>query len=273
MHSFSLSWQMFTDLALLSLLVWALYSMLRGTRAFHMLIGMAVIVAIGLFAIRFDLPVIGWIAEHLAPFFVFSFIIIFQGEIRRLLARLGRFVTLTSGAGKADTYEQLVVGAEFFAKVRIGALMVIERDIGLRTFIESGVPLDAEISFDLLASIFPPKAPLHDGAVIIRGNRIAAASCFLPLSLNPALTTQMGTRHRAAIGITEETDAIAIVVSEETGQISVAVSGRVDRGLTADELRRRLSTLITHKPTLNPKAAVDEEAEPEPTFQRSDSEG
>lgn len=269
-----LTWQHITDLALLLLLGWMLYSMLRGTRAFHMLVGMALIVTIGVFAIRFDLPVIGWIAGHLAPFFVFAVIIIFQGEIRRLLARLGRFVTFASASGSVDTYEQLIVAAEFFAKVRIGALMVIERDIGLRTFIESGVPLDAEISFDLLASIFPPKAPLHDGAAIIRGDRIAAASCFLPLSLNPALTTQMGTRHRAAIGITEETDAIAIVVSEETGQISLAVLGRVERGLTGDQLRTRLSELIARKPAgPKAKAAMDEEAEAEPTFQRSDSDG
>jgi diadenylate cyclase len=266
-----LTWQHIADLGLLVLLAWMLYSMLRGTRAFHMLVGMALIVAIGVFAIHFDLPVIGWIAGHLAPFFVFAVIIIFQGEIRRLLARLGRFVTFASASGSVDTYEQLIVAAEYFSKVRIGALIVIERDIGLRTFIESGVPLDAEISFDLLASIFPSKAPLHDGAAIIRGDRIAAASCFLPLSLNPALTTQMGTRHRAAIGITEETDAIAIVVSEETGQISIAVLGRVDRGLTGEQLRKRLSTLITHKPSPKSPAAVDEEAEAEPTFRRSDS--
>src|SRR5213079_1130397 len=124
------------------------------------------------------------------------------------------------------------------------ALIVIEREIGLRTYIESGVPLDAHLSYDLLATIFRPSAPLHDGAVIVQKNRIAAAACFLPLSMNPVLSNQLGTRHRAAIGITEETDAIAIVVSEETGQISLVQSGRIDRGISVEELRVHLSKLL-----------------------------
>jgi diadenylate cyclase len=123
-------------------------------------------------------------------------------------------------------------------------LIVIEREVGLRTYIESGVPLDARLSYDLLATIFRPSAPLHDGAVIIQKDRIAAAACFLPLSMNPVLSTQLGTRHRAGIGITEETDAIAVVVSEETGAISLAVAGKIERDLTVEELRARLSGLL-----------------------------
>jgi diadenylate cyclase len=122
--------------------------------------------------------------------------------------------------------------------------MVIEREIGLRTYIESGVALDARLSYDLLATIFRPSAPLHDGAVIIRGDRVSAAACFLPLSMNPVLSTQLGTRHRAGIGITEETDAIAIIVSEETGSISLAVGGAIERDLTVEELRERMGTLL-----------------------------
>jgi len=121
---------------------------------------------------------------------------------------------------------------------------VIEREIGLRTYVESGVALDAQLSYDLLATIFRPSAPLHDGAVIIRGDRISAAACFLPLSMNPVLSTQLGTRHRAGIGITEETDAIAIIVSEETGSISLAVGGAIERDLTLDQLRDRMGTLL-----------------------------
>jgi len=121
-------------------------------------------------------------------------------------------------------------------------LMVIEREIGLRTYIESGVAMDARLSYDLLATIFRPSAPLHDGAVIIQKNRLAAAACFLPLSMNPVLSTQMGTRHRAGIGITEETDAIAVIVSEETGAISMAVGGKIERDLTVEQLRERLSS-------------------------------
>jgi diadenylate cyclase len=121
---------------------------------------------------------------------------------------------------------------------------VIEREIGLRTHIESGVPLDARLSYDLLATIFRPSAPLHDGAVIVQKDRIAAAACFLPLSMNPVISNQLGTRHRAAIGITEETDAIAVVVSEETGAISLTAGGKIERDLTAEELRQRLSQLL-----------------------------
>src|SRR5216683_1629687 len=126
----------------------------------------------------------------------------------------------------------------------MGALMVIEREIGLRTYVESGVPLDARLSYDLLATIFRPSAPLHDGAVIVQKDRIAAAACFLPLSMNPVLSTQLGTRHRAAIGITEETDAVAVIISEETGTISMAVAGSIERELTVERLRERLSHLL-----------------------------
>jgi diadenylate cyclase len=127
-----------------------------------------------------------------------------------------------------------------FSQHQTGALMVIEREIGLRTYIESGVAMDAKLSYDLLATIFRPSAPLHDGAVIIQKDRLAAAACFLPLSMNPVLSTQMGTRHRAGIGITEETDAIAVIVSEESGAISMAVGGKIERDLTVEQLREAL---------------------------------
>jgi diadenylate cyclase len=273
MSAFPITWQVIADIALLALLVWVLYTMLRGTRAFHMLVGVGVIVALGAFAVRFELPVIGWVASHLAPFLAFALIIIFQGEIRRLLARLGRFVTLSSSAGGTESYEDIVMAANFFAQNRIGALIVIERELGLRTFIESGVPMEAHISFDLLASVFRPSAPLHDGAVIVRRDRIAAAACFLPLSLNPVLSNELGTRHRAAIGITEETDAIAIVVSEETGKISLAISGKIERALTVDELRERLGKLVGRfVPMTTPPTSLDEESEGDPSFRRSDSD-
>ena len=143
-----------------------------------------------------------------------------------------------------DSYEDIVLAANHFSQTLTGALIVIEREIGLRTFIESGVPLDANLSFDLLVTIFRPSAPLHDGAVIVQKGRIAAAACFLPLSMNPVLSTQFGTRHRAAIGITEETDAISVVVSEETGSISIAVAGQIERDITVEYLRERLSEVL-----------------------------
>ena len=143
-----------------------------------------------------------------------------------------------------DAYDDIVLAANLFSEHQTGALIVIEREIGLRTYIESGVALDAHLSYDLLATVFRPSAPLHDGAVIVQKDRIAAAACFLPLSMNPILSTQMGTRHRAGIGITEETDAIAVIVSEETGAISLAVAGNIERSLTVDQLRKRLGELL-----------------------------
>jgi diadenylate cyclase len=153
------------------------------------------------------------------------------------------------------------MAANLFSQNQTGALIVIEREIGLRTYIESGVAIDAQLSYDLLATIFRPSAPLHDGAVIIRGDRISAAACFLPLSMNPVLSTQLGTRHRAGIGITEETDAIAIIVSEETGSISLAVAGKIERDLTVEQLRDRMGTLLSRyvPPTPLP-TAIEEPA-------------
>ena len=139
---------------------------------------------------------------------------------------------------EGDSYDDIVLAANLFSQHQTGALIVIEREIGLRTYIESGVAMDARLSYDLLATIFRPSAPLHDGAVIIQKDRLAAAACFLPLSMNPVLSTQMGTRHRAGIGITEETDAIAVIVSEETGAISMAVGGKIERDLDGGTIAR-----------------------------------
>ena len=199
-------------------------------------------------------------------------IVVFGAEIRHALARLGRRLASPRGPGSApDSYDDIVLAANLFSQNQTGALMVIEREIGLRTYIESGVPLDANLSYDLLATIFRPSAPLHDGAVIVQKDRIAAAACFLPLSMNPVLSTQLGTRHRAAIGITEETDAISVVVSEETAAISVAVGGAIERDVTVEYLRERLSELLRRyvpRATL-PTAATDRELGPdEQSFER-----
>jgi diadenylate cyclase len=181
----------------------------------------------------------------LLPYVVFALIVVFQSEIRHALANLGSRVSLMrSSSSVADVYDDIVLAANLFSQNQTGALIVIEREIGLRTYIESGVSLDARLSYDLLATIFRPSAPLHDGAVIVQRDRIAAAACFLPLSMNPVLSIQLGTRHRAGIGITEETDAVAVIVSEETGTISIAVAGSIERELTVDRLRERLSVLL-----------------------------
>jgi diadenylate cyclase len=166
---------------------------------------------------------------------------------------------MRSSSSVADVYDDIVLAANLFSQNQTGALIVIEREIGLRTYIESGVSLDARLSYDLLATVFRPSAPLHDGAVIVQRDRIAAAACFLPLSMNPVLSTQLGTRHRAAIGITEETDAVAVIISEETGMISMAVAGSIERELTVERLRERLSALLRrYAPTATLPNPVEE---------------
>src|SRR6478672_4200645 len=233
------------DILLVAIVIYEFLALIRGTRAAVMLVGVAALVLAFYFSRVGELTTLNWLISTLLPYAVFALIVVFQAEIRQGLARLGRRLTLSrTPASEADAYDDIVLAANLFAQNQTGALMVIERDVGLRTYIESGVPLDARLSYDLLATLFRPSAPLHDGAVIVQRDRIAAAACFLPLSMNPVLSTQMGTRHRAGIGITEETDAIAVIVSEESGAISLAVSGNFEPDLTAEQLRERLSTLL-----------------------------
>jgi diadenylate cyclase len=229
------------DILLVALLIYQVLIMIRGTRAVPMLVGLTVLAVIFYFARIGELTTLNWVVSRVLPYVVFALIVVFQSEIRHVLADLGRRLTFLGGSGtEGDSYDDIVLAANLFSQHQTGALIVIEREIGLRTHIESGVPLDARLSYDLLATIFRPSAPLHDGAVIVQKDRIAAAACFLPLSMNPLLSTQLGTRHRAGIGITEETDSIAVICSEETGAISFAVGGRIERDLTVEQLRARL---------------------------------
>jgi diadenylate cyclase len=232
------------DIVLVAIIIYELLALIKGTRASLMLVGVAVL-ALAFYISRLgELATLNWLISTLLPYTVFALIVVFAAEIRVALTRLGRRLTLSRTSGSADAYDDVVLAANLFCQNQTGALMVIEREIGLRTYIESGVPLDAQLSYDLLATIFRPSAPLHDGAVIIQKDRIAAAACFLPLSMNPVLSTQLGTRHRAGIGVTEETDAIAVIVSEETGSISLAVAGKIERDLTVEQLRDRLGELL-----------------------------
>ncbi len=233
------------DILLVAVIIYEFLALIKGTRASLMVVGVAGL-GLAFYLSRLgNLAALNWLISTLLPYTVFALIVVFAAEIRQALARLGRGLTLsrTSG-GEADAYDDIVLAANLFCQNQTGALIVIEREIGLRTYIESGVPLDARLSYDLLATIFRPSAPLHDGAVIVQNDRIAAAACFLPLSMNPVLSTQLGTRHRAGIGVTEETDAIAVIVSEETGSISLAVSGKIERDLSVDQLRDRLGELL-----------------------------
>jgi diadenylate cyclase len=231
------------DIVLVALLIYQVLVMIRGTRAAPMLAGLAVVAVAFYLARMGELTTLNWVVSRVLPYVVFALIVVFQSEIRHVLADLGRRLSFLRGSSvESDSYDDIVLAANLFSQHQTGALIVIEREIGLRTHIESGVPLDARLSYDLLATIFRPSAPLHDGAVIVQKDRIAAAACFLPLSMNPLLSTTLGTRHRAGIGITEETDAIAVIVSEETGAISLAIGGQIERDLTVDQLRERLGS-------------------------------
>ena len=233
------------DILVVAIIIYEFLMLIRGTRGAPMLVGV-VVVALAFYVARIgELTTVNWLLSTSLPYAVFALIVVFQAEIRHALARLGSRLTFSrASAAEAEAYDDIVLAANLFSQNQTGALIVIEREIGLRTYIESGVPLDARLSYDLLATIFRPSAPLHDGAVIVQHDRVAAAACFLPLSMNPVLSTQLGTRHRAAIGITEETDAIAVVVSEETGAISLAIGGNIERDIGVEQLRERLSALL-----------------------------
>ena len=250
------------DILLVAVVVYQVLVMIRGTRAAPMLAGVTVVAIIFYLARVGELTTLNWLISRLVPYVLFALIVVFQSEIRHVLANVGRRLRFGRGsASESDTYDDIVLAANLFSQHQTGALIVIEREIGLRTYIESGVPLDARLSYDLLATIFRPSAPLHDGAVIVQKERVAAAACFLPLSMNPVLSTQLGTRHRAGMGITEETDAIAVIVSEETGAISVAVGGKIERDLSVEQLRERLSSELRRymSPVTLPTAIAPED--------------
>jgi len=255
------------DILLVALIIYEVLVMIRGTRAAPMLAGLAAVAAAFYLARIGELVTLNWLVSHLLPYVVFALIVVFQSEIRHVLSDVGRRVSFLRGSAvEGDSYDDIVLAANLFSQHQTGALIVIEREIGLRTYIESGVAMDARLSYDLLATIFRPSAPLHDGAVIIQKDRLAAAACFLPLSMNP----QMGTRHRAGIGITEETDAIAVIVSEETGAISMAVGGKIERDLTVEQLRELLSMELRRYmapvalPTVGPQSEESDEAQESP---------
>lgn len=238
------------DIAIVSLIIYEVLTLIRGTRAVQMALGSAVIVG-ALYVSQWSrLPTVNWLIRNAGAYLVFAVIVLFQSDIRRALAHLGRapfFRYFARPEGADETIEEVAVAATMLAAQRVGAIIVIERQIGLRNYIEGGIPLDATLTYDLLVSIFQNSSPLHDGAVIVHGDRIAAAACFLPLTVNPRLSRELGTRHRAAIGLTEENDAVAVVVSEETGNISIALDGTLERELTAETLRARLRALVLRR--------------------------
>ena len=240
-------WWDVVDILAVSVLIYEALKLIRGTRAVQMAAGSMLVLAIFYLSQLAPLQTLNWLIRNALVYVAFAAIVIFQSDIRRALAHLGQapfFRYLTRSQTTDETIEEVVVAATMLSQQRVGAIIALERQIGLRNYIESGIPLDATLTYDLLLTIFKPGSPLHDGAVILQEGRVAAAACFLPLTVNPRLSRELGTRHRAAIGLTEESDAAAVVVSEETGKISIALDGAIERGLTPEELRERLRGLI-----------------------------
>ncbi len=237
-----LSWRDAVDIAAVTILAYNLLLLIRGTRAVQALLGILVLGAIAYLADTFELRTLSLVLNGVFIVLPIAIIVLFQNQIRRGLVNFGKNPLLGFATDQPvdPGFQEIVLAATTMARRRIGLLIVFERLEGLRDYIENGIELQARVSLDLLLTIFNPSTPLHDGAVIISQDRIAAAACFLPLTSNPELTTRFGTRHRAALGITEETDALALVVSEETGRISIAIRGRLSENLDSRELRNQL---------------------------------
>jgi diadenylate cyclase len=231
------------DILAVAILIYQLLVIIRGRRAAYVLSGLWVLTIVYLIAVYAHLELLRSVLATLAPYTAIALIVMFQSELRRLLARIGRSRWLGLGGQleRREVVDEILLAVEQMSEMKTGALIVVERDIGLRTFIESGVALNANVSRDLLCAIFHPGGALHDGAVILQGEHIAAAACFLPLTMNPGMLRKLGTRHRAAIGVTEETDCLAIVVSEETGHISLGARGELEPDVSIDRVRERLN--------------------------------
>lgn len=237
-----LSWTAAIDIAVVAIIVYNFIIIIRGRRAANILMGVGTLAGVYIASIYLGLELLRTLLATLAPVTALALIVMFQSEIRRLLARIGRrrIIGFGSRISRRETIDEILLAVQQLASTRTGALVVMERDIGLRTFVESGVPMDSLLSRDLLLAIFQHGGSMHDGAVIVQGERVAAAACFLPLTMNPNLARYLGTRHRAAIGVTEETDCISIIVSEETGRISIATFGEIETDLTLERLEHRL---------------------------------
>lgn len=228
----------------IAILWWVIYAVLvfiKGTRAVQLLKGLIVIVLLFLLVEKLGLVAVSWILAKVLALSVIGFLIIFQPEIRRGLARIGQFGIFTA---KEQIVDELAKAAGWLSERKYGAIIAIEREVGLGSYIESGVNLDSKVNSELLETIFMPNTPLHDGGVVIQMDRVAAAGCLFPLAQDSPLAKQQGTRHRAAVGLAEETDAVVIVVSEETGAISIVVGGKLTSDLSRESLGRMLTNLL-----------------------------
>src|SRR5262245_16501827 len=256
------------DIVFVFLLVYGVLKLLRGTRAAPMAAGIGVLVFFYWLSRKQDLATLEFVLSNGLFYIGIAIIVLFQSEIRQALITFGNrfrmpFTRAHRGQFGEGVYDEVILAATTLASTKTGALIVIERNVGLKNVTDGGVKLDAELSYDLLVSIFNTASPLHDGAVVVRRHRIAAASCFLPLTLNPRLSRDLGTRHRAAIGVTEDTDAVAVVVSEETGVISFVKRGEIRRGLDATKLREAIFDVLQAQPRKEKEKRSESEADAE----------
>jgi len=241
-----LRWQDALDIGIIAFVLYRLIHMIRGTRAMQMIIGLVVILLAYVSSQMFGLFTLNWVLDNFLGSIILVIIVIFQSDIRRALTQFGT-APLFGGADRIErgqVLEEITKAVVSLATRGIGGLIVLEREVGLNEYIEVGTRLDARVTRELLESVFIPHSPMHDGALVIQKGRVAAARCFLPLSVDPNLSQAFGTRHRAAVGLTEETDAVAVVISEERGKISLVVEGKVNEDLDGPQLRSSLQRLF-----------------------------
>lgn len=250
-------WNDLVDILLMAFAVYWLLLLIRGTRAAQMVLGLLILVLVWLLSRQLDLRVTGFILDGFAPVLALILVVIFQADIRRALTRVGRGLFTGAPRQEAQAVEEVVRASQSLAQRRVGALMVIEREVGLDEYLELGTRIDSELSRELLVALFLPYSPLHDGAVVIREGRVAAAGCILPLALQSNLPSTLGTRHRAALGITDETDSIAVVVSEETGRISLVCGDELRDDLDGPRLRQELLALTGNVRTQDEESQED----------------
>jgi len=237
-------WKPIIEIGFLWFIIYILLLFIRGTRTVQVLKGMIILLLIFFITQWLNLGSINWILTKIVAISVIAFIIIFQPELRRGLARLGQFgFTL----GEKEILDDIAKSAIYLSNRKIGGIIALEREIGLRPYVESGVTIDSGVTSELINTIFTPGTPLHDGGIVVRGDRIVAASCLFPLTRDPHVSKLVGTRHRAAIGLTEETDAICVVVSEETGAISIAANGKLTKDLSREALPKVLENIFKPK--------------------------
>lgn len=241
-----LRWNDYLDIFILYILTYRLVLLIRGTRSAQMLIGLGLLLLLFFLSQWLHLFTINWVFSRFGDAFLIALVILFQDDIRRALVHVGRnpFFTSIDRLEQTRVLDELVKATVLLSQRKIGALIAIEREVGLKNYIEVGTKIDSHVNAELLVSIFLPYSPLHDGALILQKGRLTAAGCFLPLSVDPNLKKELGTRHRAAIGLTEETDAVVIVVSEETADISLSFRGTLRRGLDGPTLRAMLLDLF-----------------------------